>query len=290
MKTRPALLFAAILIHSLARADVTLDWRLDSPGEDGTASPQTQTWRIAGRWIRIDRNDSDKWLLLDSGYLLMHVIDPKHKTFSVFGRSPIHEREGLPATHKGGALHLNHRAPKAPGHPPGRLRGTKRLRHVIGKTCREVEELRDARHVATHCMADARQLGLSERELISAARVIKFAKRLTDPDWVAGQSAERFLSIDSRSTHKPARRFTLTGIRYDSLPTRVFRIPRAFRKLEPQARYPGLLTATPSRAVAAPASKDAPPASTERKSLKRTETGRPADGIIPTAAKASPTT
>ncbi len=259
MKTCLALLFTTILSHSVARADVTLTWRLDSPDGDKASPAHTQTWRIAGRWIRIDRDDSDRWLLLDSGYLLMHAVDPKNKSYSVFGRSPIHEREGLPAIHKGGALHRNHRAPKEAGRTPGRLRGTKRLRHVVGKTCREVEELRDGEVVATHCMADARQLGLGERELISAARVIKFAKRLSDPDWVAGQSGERFLSIDSRSTGAPTQRFTLTGINYASLPTRVFRIPRAYHKLEPKAAYPGLLTATPPRAKPAGATPTAPP-------------------------------
>ncbi len=245
MKPRLILLFTAILSHPVVQADVTLRWQLASPDGNGTSPRHAQTWRIAGRWIRIDRKGNDNWLLLDSGYLLMHVIDPKHKTFSIFGHSPIHQREGLQARHKGGALHGNYRKPKELPQQATRLRGTRKLVTIAGKRCRHVEELHAGKVAATHCMADARQLGLSERELISAARVIKFAKRLTDPDWVAKQSDERFLSIDSRSTDKPAQRFTLTGISYENLPTSLFRISRDFRKLEPRANYRGLLTAAP---------------------------------------------
>ncbi len=242
------LILALILPCAPSLADVTLSWRAEQPGVDGKPAVHHQTWRIAGRWIRIDRDDRPEWLLLDSGYLLLHRIDPRHKRFSVFGPSTIHAREGLAPIHKGGALHGNYRKPSELPSPPMRLRGSAEIRHVIGKPCRKVEALRDGKPVAVHCMADARQLGLSEREMISATRVIKFAHRLTDPNWVAGQSGERFLSLDSQALPQPGARFTLEKIDYRSLPTQVFRIPRDYRKEEPRGAFTGLFSNAPAPA------------------------------------------
>ncbi|MEN8760799.1 MAG: hypothetical protein ABF290_00090 [Thiogranum sp.] len=226
-----------------AHADTTLVYELvDAAGEK-----TQQTYTIRGRFLRVDKDaeTSKNFLLLDGGFLYMNVVDGEKGTFTTFGDSPYHQGQRLPAKPKPGntAATGSEQAGKANAKSPplSVLSPTVQKDSVAGIRCRIVNELRDGTPVAEHCLADPAALGMTPRELISMARLIEFAKQRTDPDWIAIQSDEQFITIRSRPAEgEPT--FVLKSVSHEIASRDLFRVPPAYQKLEPEDDYAGLIT------------------------------------------------
>lgn len=222
-------------------ADSTLVYELT----DASGKATQQTYTIDGRWIRVDSDDAFKngYLVLDTGFLIMHVVDTKNKTFTTFGRSPIHQRFGLPKKHKEGALHFqDFKNNKNNNLEKTKFVPGKKQKRVAGVRCREVKEITEKNKVrAEHCMADASAFGMTPRELITLSRLIQFSREMTDANWVAAQSKERYIPAESHSPDNKAS-FVLKSVSHERLPNDNFRIPKSFRIIEPKDDYSGLIT------------------------------------------------
>jgi hypothetical protein len=244
MRTCLSLCLAAIFsLPAGASADTTLVYEL----VDAAGKKTEQTYTIRGRFVRVDQgSDTPKnFLLLDGGFLYMNVVDGEKGTFTTFGESPFHQGERLPATAKAASEAEPTAEPAeqaaAQTSPKSTLSPTGKKRSIAGVRCREVMEMRNDKPVAEHCVADAAALGMTPRELITMARLIEFSKQRTDPDWIAMQSDEQFISIRSAPPGAAAT-FELKSVSHDIVPREYFRVPAGYKKLEPEHDYAGLIT------------------------------------------------
>jgi len=244
IKTAISLLFVgAVCVASAAVADTTLVYELT----DAQGNKSEQRYQIHNRFMRIDRavGLQPNALILDAGYMFMYMIDTDKKTFATFGSSPYHQGARVPAADKTGET-----ADTAPKNPektsaaPSRssvIKPTGKREAVEGIRCMVVNETSNDKPVAEHCLADSGALGMTPRELITMARLIEFSKQRTDPNWIAIQSDEDFVTI--RSTLPDGETtFVLKQVSHDILPPENFRVPEGYKKVAPQPDYAGLIT------------------------------------------------
>lgn len=247
MKTHLILAFAVASCLSLpAHADTAMVYELTDAGGAKTQ----QTYTIRERFLRVDRNPdaAGNYLILDAGFMFMNIVDSKQETFTTFGESPFHQGEQMPARPGDGSASVPEAAASvqaaAPSPAGADLRYTGQSDSVAGIPCRVFTEMRKDKAVAEHCLADASSLGMTTRELITVARLIEFSKQRTDPDWIAAQSDEKFITIRSRPAPDRAATFELKSVSHAIIPQFYFRIPPAYQKLEPKDDYSGLITGT----------------------------------------------
>jgi hypothetical protein len=244
MTTRLGLILAgAVCLASVAEADTTLVYELT----DAQGNKIEQRYQIHGRFLRID-SDADSQpnsLILDAGYMFMYVVDPGKQTFTTFGSSPFHQGKQMPAKAKTTGTAEPETADtkkvSATSPQPPVLSPTGQKQTVAGVRCMVVNEIRNDKPVAEHCLANAAALGMTSRELITMARLIEFSKQWTDPDWIAVQSDEDFVSIQSVPPAGNAT-FVLKSVSHEILPADHFRVPSEYQKLEPENDYAGLIT------------------------------------------------
>lgn len=235
MKTRLTLLFAitAGLSHTV-NAETSLTYEL----VDAQGATKEQIYTLHGRWARIDNAtvSKQKHFILDTGFMIMHVVDSENATFSTYGDSHFHQgkqkqTEADDAKAKQAAI----RAAKVPTLKPTGIKDT-----VAGIQCNIVNEIENEKPVAEHCMASIYALGMNNREMITMARVIEFSKQWTDPDWIATQSNEQYVSIRSRPAGGDAT-FSLKSVSHETPPGDYFRVPPEYQKLD-TADNSGLIT------------------------------------------------
>lgn len=245
MKTQINLVFAATVCSAaVAHADTTLVYELmNAQGEK-----IEQTYQIRGRFMRVDSNAESQpyTLILDAGYLFMNVVDREKGSYTTFGGAPFHQGERLPAKPKAtGTVEPetahNEKEVDVTSPQPSVLSPAGRKETVAGTRCMVVDEIRNDKPVAQHCLADAAALEMTSRELITMARLIEFSKQKTDPDWIAFQSDENFISIRSRPAEGEVT-FVLKSVSHDTLPWSLFRVSPEYKKQEPEDDYAGLIT------------------------------------------------
>lgn len=243
MKTHLNLLFAVTAGLSFAiNAETTLVYEL----VDSQGAAKEQTYTLHGRWVRVNNSNenetAENYFLLDSGFMIMHVVDDEKGEFFTFGESPHHQSRTVPKTPAADATTKQLTEKKA---DKSVLKPTGKKDTVAGVQCRVVNEVLNDKPVAEHCMADVVALQMTPRELITMARLIEFSKEWTDPDWIAAQSDEKYVSIRSRPVDGDAN-FILKSVSHELPPVDYFRIPPAYKKLDSDTDYAGLMTGTQS--------------------------------------------
>ncbi|MEZ5540467.1 MAG: hypothetical protein R3F42_00270 [Pseudomonadota bacterium] len=219
-----------------AHAETSLVYELT----DSQGKTTEQTYTLHGRWVRVDYNvpDAPRHLILDTGFLIMYVVDSAQESFFTFGQSPHHQGEQLAST--AGQQAAPQRMVER-GSAAATLAPTGQRESVAGIRCNLVDEVVDGKTVAEHCLADPAVLGMSQREMITMARLIDFAREWSDPDWIAIQRNEQFVSIRSRPADGVAT-FVLKSVSHTTPPADYFRVPASYRKRETGSDYRGLLT------------------------------------------------
>lgn len=243
MKTHLNLLFAVTAGLSFAiNAETTLVYDL----VDSQGATKEQTYTLHGRWVRVNNSNENEaeenFLLLDSGFMIMHVVDGEKGEFYTFGESPHHQSRTMPKTVEGDGK--TKQATEKKTEMPG-LKPTGKKDTVAGVQCRVVNEVVNDKTVAEHCMAEVVALQMTPRELITMARLIEFSREWTDPDWIAVQSNEKYVSIRSRPADGDAT-FILKSVSHELPPGDYFRVPPAYKKLDSDIDYAGLMTGTQS--------------------------------------------
>lgn len=229
-------LAAAACYASVASADTTLVYKLT--GAQGEELEQTYT--IRGRFMSVDSNAESQpyFLILDAGFMIMHVVDNDKKVFSTYGESPYHQDKKTPQISENDA-NVKQMAKKPVVAPI--LKPTGKKETVAGVRCIIVNEIENDKPVAEHCMADAHALGMSPRELITMARLIDFSKEWTDPEWVAVQSEEKYISIRSRPLDGDVA-FILEAVSHKIASREHFRVPPEYQKLDSEGDFSGIIT------------------------------------------------
>lgn len=237
MKIYFNLFFAATVIYaSVAGADTTLVYKLT-----GTQGEEIEhTYNIRVRFMRVDSNaESQPYsLILDAGFMIMHVVDDDKKVFSTYGESPYHQDRKMPEK-SGHDANLKQVARKPVVAPI--LKPTGKKDTVAGVRCMIVNEIVNDMPVAEHCMADAYALGMTPREVITMARLIDFSKAWTDPDWIAVQSNEKYISIRSRPAGGDVT-FMLEAVSHETASRDYFRVPPEYQKLDSKDGHTGIIT------------------------------------------------
>ena len=237
MKTRLTLLFAiaAGLSHTV-NAETSLTYEL----VDAQGATKEQIYTLHGRWTRIDNAtvSKQKHFILDTGFMIMHVVDSEKSVFSTFGESHFHQgKQEQTAADVATAKQAAERESKVPTLKPTGNKDT-----VAGIRCNIVNEIENEKPVAEHCMASASALGMNQREMITMARLVDFSRQWTDPDWIATQSNEQFVSIRSRPAGGSAT-FQLKSVSHLIPPSDYFRVPAGYQKLDTAADdHAGLIT------------------------------------------------
>lgn len=237
MKNHLNLIFAATASLSLAvHAETSLVFEL----VDAQGAKKEQTYTLHGRWARVDdtAEEHKKFLILDTGFMIMHVVDSEKSVFSTFGESHFHQgKQDQTAADVATAKQAAERGGKVPTLKPTGNKDT-----VAGIRCNIVNEIENEKPVAEHCMASASALGMSQREMITMARLVDFSRQWTDPDWIATQSNEQFVSIRSRPAGESAT-FQLKSVSHLTPPSDYFRVPAGYQKLDTAADdHAGLIT------------------------------------------------
>ena len=89
--------------------------------------------------------------------------------------------------------------------------------------------------VKEHCMANSAALGVTKREVITLARLFAMARK-QEFNWLGvGTKDEEFISVQSRDL-RDNRMLQLTAVSTKPLPTGYLRIPRAFEKVDSDAK------------------------------------------------------
>lgn len=237
MQTRLGLILTTLCsLPLLAQAESSLVYELT----DAAGATSEQTYTLHGRWARVDRKDAAQanHLILDTGFMIMYVVDSAQSVFSTFGESPHHQGEKL--TPSAGSKTVPTRA-EGRSSDAITLAPTGGRDSVAGIRCNLVNEIVDGKTVAEHCMADAAALGMNQREMITMARLIDFSRQWTDPDWIAIQRNEQFVSIRSRPANGDPT-FILKAVSHDTPPGDFFRVPPSYRKLDTGGDFKGLIT------------------------------------------------
>jgi YD repeat-containing protein len=236
MKIRLSLLLAlAAGLSQTAYAETSLTYQL----VDAQGATTEQTYTLHGRWARVDdaTGSKQKYLILDTGFMIMHVVDSKNAAFSTYGESHFHQgKQTKTAAEDANAKQAAKRATKITT-----LKPTGRKDTVAGIRCNLFSEIVNNKPVAEHCMAGSSALGMNNREMITMARLIDFSKEWTDPDWIANQSNEQFVSIRSRPAEGDAT-FLLKAVSHKIPPLDYFRVPPQYKKLDTADDYTGLIT------------------------------------------------
>lgn len=237
MKIYFSLFFTAAAFYaSVAGADTTLVYKLTgAQGEE-----IEHTYNIRGRFISVDSNAESQpyTLILDAGFMIMHVVDDDKEVFSTYGESPYHQDREKPEKSENDA-NAKQMVKKPVAAPI--LKPTGKKETVAGVRCMIVNEIVNNKPVVEHCMADAYALGMTPRELITMARLIDFSKAWTDPDWIAAQSNEKYISIRSRPTGGDVT-FVLEAVSHETASRDYFRVPPEYQKLDSEEGYTGIIT------------------------------------------------
>ena len=237
MKNYLNLIFAASAGLSLAvHAETSLVFEL----VDAQGTKKEQTYTLHGRWARVDdtAEEHKKFLILDTGFMIMHVVDSEKEVFSTFGDSPFHQGKKL-QTKSGDEANPKQATKNAVKVPT--LKPTGSRDSVADVRCNIVNEIVDNKPVAEHCMANAAAMGMSRREITTMARLIQFSRDWTDPDWMVVQMNEQFISIRSRPAGGDVI-ILLKAVSHQTPPVDFFRVPKEYRKLDPGTDYEGLIT------------------------------------------------
>ena len=119
--------------------------------------------------------------------------------------------------------------------PAVTLKPTKKTRSIAGIQCRVVRELLDGEPIMEHCMANSARLGISDRELITLARLFAMSRNM-DFDWLGvGTADEEFVAVQSRDL-RDNRLLQLTSVSTQPLPAGYLRIPRTMKLKESEAQ------------------------------------------------------
>lgn len=205
------------------------------------------TYTSRGRYVSVNKNPEapKDFLLLDADFMIMHLVDSEKATFTTFGDSPYHQRNKVLPAPWPAAPADPEAAPSKPATAaspqPSVLSPTGETESVAGFRCRVVKEMRNDEVVAEHCMVDAASLEMTPRELITMARLIEFSKQRTDPDWIAVQLDQQFITIQSRPVGGEET-FVLKSVAHDIVSRDYFRVPPGYKKLESKGDYAGLIT------------------------------------------------
>lgn len=268
------LLILSILVHSVffgasALADATLVYELTGPGADKAV----KTVAIARFWARVDDPaDEGRFLLFQAGkFFPMYRVDPPKETYTLLTKPvtpSLSTRRKVPATSEGaepgadaksagaagaeathGVGEEHTAAPHEPETGEGPVAGeakpetvfehpvlkpTRKTRTVAGIQCRVVLEQADDKAVVEHCMANTPRLRVTNRELITLARLFEAGRKMDLGLLGIGTKDERFVSIQSRDL-RDGRTLRLTSISRQALPTGHLRIPKAYKEVVPDA-------------------------------------------------------
>ena len=94
-----------------------------------------------------------------------------------------------------------------------------------------IHELQGGKTVKEHCMSNAPRLGVTEREVITLARLFTTA-RSHNFGWLGiGSRDEEFVSVRSRDLNS-GRTLTLKSVSTEPLPAGHLRIPGDYRQTE----------------------------------------------------------
>lgn len=112
-----------------------------------------------------------------------------------------------------------------------KFKATKKMDTVAGIKCRVILELgRDDKPVKEHCMANTGHLGLTEREVITVARLFAAAREM-DFEWLGvGTKDERFVSIQTRDLASNET-LQLKSVSTKPLPKGHLRVPKSFKEV-----------------------------------------------------------
>jgi len=239
MKKRLSVFFAvttAITAPVSVTAETTLSYEL----VDAQGVKKEQTYTLHGRWARVeDSTKADKQhLILDAGFMVMYVVDTENADFYTFGESPLRQSKKLPVPSVDDANPKH--ATRKPSPEPN-LKPTGVTDIVAGVRCNMVNEIVDDKPVAEHCMADAAALGMNPREMTTMARLIQFTRDWSDPDWIAVQMKEQFISVSSRPVGGKET-FLFKEVSHQIPPADYFRVPNEYHKLDSDEDYAGLIT------------------------------------------------
>jgi hypothetical protein len=111
---------------------------------------------------------------------------------------------------------------------------TKKMGTVAGIKCRVVLELgKDDKPAKEHCMANTGHLGLTEREVITVARLFAAAREMGF-DWLGVSTKdERFVSVQTRDLASN-RTLQLKSVSTKPLPKGHLRVPKSFKEVKPE--------------------------------------------------------
>jgi hypothetical protein len=111
------------------------------------------------------------------------------------------------------------------------LKPTKETRKVAGIECRVVHEMLDGKPVIEHCMANSARLSVTDRELITLARVFGMARNM-EFGWLGvGTKDEEFVSVQSRDL-RDNRVLELKSASTQPLAEGYLRIPKTYKLVE----------------------------------------------------------
>jgi len=260
-------LIVSILAHSTffgasALADATLAYELTGPG----AEKAVKTVAIARFWARVDDPaEKGRFLLFQAGkFFPMYRVDEPKETYTLLTKpvTPyLSSQQKTPATREGAGHSADDKQAGAAGHegihgtgeehaaaPHGTqtaegagagaakpaavlahpvLKPTKKTRTVAGIRCRVVVEWVDDKPVVEHCMANTPRLHVTNRELITLARLFEAGRKMNLGLLGIGTKDESFVSVQSRDL-RDDRTLRLTSISHEALPSGHLRIPKSY--------------------------------------------------------------
>jgi len=262
------LLTVSILAHSAffgasALADATLVYELTGPG----AEKAVKTVAVARFWARVDDPaEKGRFLLFQAGkFFPMYRVDEPKETYTLLTKpvTPyLSPKQKAPATREGAGHSADEKQAGAAGHEgnhgageqpaggsnepetaegagaakPGTgsdhpvLKPMKKTRSVASIRCRVVVELVDNKPVVEHCMANTPRLHVTNRELITLARLFEAGRNMDLGLLGIGTKDERFVSVQSRDL-RDRRTLQLKSISHQALPSGHLRIPNTYKKV-----------------------------------------------------------
>jgi hypothetical protein len=128
-------------------------------------------------------------------------------------------------------------APAKPSEPP-KFKPTKKMGTVAGMKCRVILELGESEEpIRQHCMANTGHLGLTEREVITLARLFAAAREMGFGWLGVGTKDERFISIETRDLTSN-KTLQLKSISTTPLPKGHLRVSKSFKEVKSQPPKP----------------------------------------------------
>jgi hypothetical protein len=207
-------------------ADATLTYELR--GADNTTT--VKKFSTARFFVRIDDpDDAERYLLFEAGkFFPLYEVDQAKGTYSLVTPEVIvFMGPDNPAKKEANAKAAQTEKAPAPVFMPVKKKLT-----VAGVSCRVIHEMVDDKPVIEHCMANSAKLDLTTREIKIIARTFSMARERKF-DWLGvGTEDEEFISIQSRDLNTN-RVFKLTSVSTKPLEQDYLRIPREYKKVEP---------------------------------------------------------